>query len=107
MKKLFATLIIALGMLTSQAWALNLDEAKSGGMVGETPSGYLEAVGNQSDAVKNLVKNINGKRKAQYKSIAQKNGASLQAVEALAGEKAMKAAGKGHFIKVNGKWVKK
>ena len=107
MKKLFATLVIVLGMLTSQAWALNLNEAKSGGMVGETPSGYLEPVGSQGDAVKNLVKNINSKRKAQYKSIAQKNGAALEAVEALAGEKAMKAASKGHFIKVNGKWVKK
>ena len=107
MKKLFATLVIALGMVTSQAWALNLDEAKSGGMVGETPSGYLAPVGNQGDAVKKLVKDINAKRKAQYKSIAQKNGAALEAVEALAGEKAMKAASKGHFIKVNGKWVKK
>ena len=91
----------------SQAWALNLDQAKAGGMVGETPSGYLEVVGSQGDAVAKLVKDINGKRRAQYKSIAQKNGASLKAVEALAGEKAMKAAGKGQFIKVNGKWVKK
>lgn len=107
MKTLVKLFVLIIGMSISTAWALNLGEAKSGGMVGETPSGYLEAVGNQNDAVKNLVKSVNGKRKEQYKKIAQQNGAKLKDVEVLAGQKAINATEKGNFVKIDGKWVKK
>ena len=107
MKNLLITIFTALTLLASSSWALDLNSAKSSGLVGETSGGYLEAVKTPNDETKKLVKSINKKRKAEYKKIAQENGTSLQAVEEMAGKKTMSMTNKGNFIKKNGKWVRK
>ncbi len=107
MKKLLIILFTGTLLLFNSAWALDLGEAKNKGLVGETPSGYLESVKTPDDATKQLIKDVNGRRNAQYKKISKSNGTSVKAVESVAGEKAMSLTKKGHFIKVNGKWVKK
>ncbi|MCF6435867.1 MULTISPECIES: YdbL family protein [Pseudoalteromonas] len=95
----------ALSMAFS-AWALSLDSAKNQGLVGETASGYLAAVSSNAQ-VQALIDDVNAKRKAKYQQLAKKNGISLSQVEALAGKKAIEKTAKGHYVKVNGSWVKK
>ena len=104
-QKALSTLALSL-LMTLPAFALDLGEAKSAGLVGETTSGYLAAV-KPSGEVDKLVASINGKRKAHYQQIANKNGISLQAVEVRAGKKAMEKTPAGEYINTGGGWKKK
>ena len=98
--------VLLLSMLLSlPALALDLGDAKSQGLVGETAEGYLGAV-KSSPEVDALVENINSKRKAQYQKIADKNKISLQAVEARAGQKAMSKTPAGQFVNPGSGWQK-
>lgn len=99
------TLISAVCMSFS-VWAMSLDEAKSQGLVGENSSGYLGLVV-QNTAAKAVVDDVNEKRKAQYLKLAKKNNLSLAQVEALAAAKTIEKTQRGHYIEVNGNWVKK
>ncbi|WP_372760169.1 YdbL family protein [Pseudoalteromonas sp.] len=99
------TLISALCMSFS-VWAISLDDAKSQGLVGEDSSGYLGLVVQNAEA-KAVVDEVNAKRKAQYLKLAQKNNLSLAQVEALAAAKTIEKTQAGHYIEVNGSWVKK
>ena len=86
-----------------------LNEAKQQGLLGERPDGYLGLVkpSSNKDTVK-LMKEINRKRRAVYKKIAEKDGASLSTVEVLAGKKAIKKTSSGNFImKPDGTWTPK
>jgi uncharacterized protein YdbL (DUF1318 family) len=103
---LLTTLFSILFLSSTAAHALSLDEAKGTGVVGETPSGYLEVVQQSPDASV-LVKEVNSKRREQYEGIAQKNSTPLKAVEELAGRKAIEKTAKGNYVKIDGKWVKK
>lgn len=107
MKKTLLTLFSCGLLFIQTAWALDLTQAKNGGLVGETPSGYLAPVKSPDGSVKNLIKDVNNKRKAHYEKIAKQNGTSVDAVEALAGKKAMDLTAPGNYVKINGKWVKK
>ncbi|MCK8135066.1 YdbL family protein [Pseudoalteromonas sp. 2CM28B] len=99
------TLISAVCMSFS-VWAMSLDEAKSQGLVGENSSGYLGLVVQNTEA-KAVVDDVNEKRKAQYLKLAKKNNLSLAQVEALAAAKTIEKTQAGHFVEVNGEWVKK
>ncbi|MAT91759.1 MAG: hypothetical protein CME59_04100 [Halioglobus sp.] len=102
-----ATRVLALlALLALPAWALDLDTAKSRGLVGETSSGYLAAV-KPSAEVDALVADINAQRKAHYRKIAVDNGISLQAVEARAGLKAIEKTPAGEFVNTGAGWQKK
>lgn len=89
-----------------QASALNLQQAKDAGNVGETTSGYLEARVTTTE-VTNLVTQVNQKRKQLYQKMASKNQVSLSEIEKLAGKKAIKKTRKGHYIKQGNQWIKK
>jgi uncharacterized protein YdbL (DUF1318 family) len=93
-------------LIALPVFALDLGQAKSGGLVGETNTGYLAAV-KPSAEVDALVASINSQRKAQYQKIATKNDISLGAVEARAGLKAMEKTPAGEFIDVGTGWQKK
>lgn len=103
--QILATLVLAL-LFALPALALDLGEAKSKGLVGETANGYLGAVKSSSD-VDALVKGINDKRKAHYEKIAKKNGISLEAVEVRAGQKAIGKTPAGQYINSGSGWEKK
>ena len=93
--------------LSSSVWASDLQSAKSKGLVGETPSGYLAAVKNTAEA-RAVVAKVNSARKSHYQSIASRNGTSLQVVEVLAGKKAIAKAASGHYVKsASGSWIRK
>lgn len=105
LKTALGTLAITMLMI-APVYALDLGEAKSKGLVGETASGYLGAVKSSKD-VNALISDINGKRKAHYAKIAKKNSISLEAVEARAGQKAMSKTASGNYIDSGSGWKKK
>lgn len=100
-------LVVGIMLLAGPGLAIDLQSAKDQGLVGETPSGYLEAVGAPIPEIVKLVRTINEKRRARYLEIATKNGTELAVVEKLAGKKAIEKTRPGNYIKVNGKWRKK
>lgn len=108
----FSALILAF-CLALPAMAMSLDEAKnalesakSQGLVGETPTGYLAAVSSDQKA-QEIVGAINDARREAYKKIAEKHGIAVTKVETVAGQKAVEKTPSGQYIQVNDSWVKK
>lgn len=103
-----ALLIISLPLMAmnlSQAMS-NLGQAKSQGLVGERPDGYLGVVASSGDA-EEIVKLINEARLSQYQKLAKENNIALSDVQAMAGQKAIEKTQSGQYIQVNQKWTKK
>jgi uncharacterized protein YdbL (DUF1318 family) len=107
MKTFIALIVTSLLFASQTAFAIDLQTAKSKGLVGETPSGYLEAVKPPSADVKALIDDINAQRKQKFRDIAARNNTSLEAVEQLAGKKAIEKSTPGSYIKIGGGWQKK
>ncbi|PKG97223.1 YdbL family protein [Paraglaciecola sp. MB-3u-78] len=103
---IFKSIIIVSFLFSSVVFAIDLDEAKQKGLVGEKDNGYLGVVVAQKDA-QDLIDDINAKRKAVYIELAAKNGITLQQVEKLAAQKAYDKTNSGHYLWVAGKWTKK
>lgn len=103
-----ASLFLSL-LFASTAFAISLDEAKAKGLVGEKLNGYLAPVSASADAdVIALVNDINSKRKNEYSKIAKQNGTSIEAVEKLAGGKAISITPAGQYVQsASGEWIKK
>jgi uncharacterized protein len=90
------------------AFGLSLEEAKKDGLVGETPSGYLEPVQQRDGDVGKLVQEINSKRRDAYRRIAERNGTELSAVEQIGGKEAIEKAARGVYVKLpSGEWKRK
>jgi len=107
MKNILIIFSACLLLFAQNAYSIDLQTAKKQGLVGETPSGYLEAVSSANAETNALIKNINTKRKQKYHEIAARNKTTLQAVESLAGKKAMQKSKAGSYIKQGGSWHKK
>jgi len=106
MKSFVSVSFFALLLLSSSALALSLSQAKSQGLVGETPSGYIEARSGGSE-VSALVQSINAQRRQEYLAIAARDGIPLGTVERLAGEKLINRVGSGEYYKANGSWQRR
>lgn len=104
-RRTLATLALSC-TLAAPVFALELDQAKSQGLVGETNMGYIAAV-KPSAEVDELVISINSQRKVHYQEIADKNNISLQAVEARAGLKAIEKTTPGGFVNTGDGWIQK
>lgn len=99
---LFMSLFIAGASLVSPALALTLDEARAQGLVGERPDGLVGAVStNASSEVRTLVSQINAARLDSYRALARQDGAPLQAVQAIAGEKLLQIARQNRWYTMN------
>jgi|WetSurMetagenome_2_1015567.scaffolds.fasta_scaffold717295_2 uncharacterized protein len=90
-------------LMALPAFALDLGEAKSSGLVGETNTGYIAAI-KPSAEVNALVADINKQRQVYYQKIANENGISLQAVEVRAGLKAIEKTPAGEYINAGTGW---
>jgi uncharacterized protein YdbL (DUF1318 family) len=102
-------LLLLLLLATGQARADALDDAKAAGIVGEQANGYLAVVEPPgSAAARSLVQEINDRRRARYAAIAERNGVELEAVELLAGQKAIEKTPPGQFVRLSdGAWRRK
>ena len=114
MKRLIqmCALVMAFG-ISASVLAMGLDEAKQKldsvkqqGLVGETPTGYLEVVRAEGQA-KEVVEAINSARRDEYKRIAEKHNIPVTQVETVAGKKAIEKTPSGQYVQMGGKWVKK
>lgn len=106
-KYLLTGLMLVLMTISLPSMAMELQEAKSKGLVGEKVDGYLGVVKASPD-VSRLVAEINDARKKYYKEIAERNKISLEAVEKLAGEKAIDKTLSGQYVQTtSGQWQKK
>lgn len=105
-------LVLAFG-ISASVLAMGLDEAKQKldsvkqqGLVGETPTGYLDVVRAEGQA-KEVVEAINSARRDEYKRIAEKHNIPVTQVETVAGKKAIEKTPAGQYVEMGGKWVKK
>lgn len=73
----------AILMVSVQAWALDLETARTHNAITEQPDGFIKA--NKPEA-ESLAKEINAKRKAAYEEIAKQNKIDVK----LVGEQAAK-----------------
>jgi uncharacterized protein YdbL (DUF1318 family) len=89
------------------AFAMSVEEAKTKGLVGEKANGYLGVVNPGSQEAQLLTNEVNKKRRQAYEDIAARNRTHLDAVEALAGEKAIQNTKPGHFVEGPGGWTRK
>lgn len=106
---LLTAVLLAVGAAAAPAVAQSLDQAKAAGQIGEQPDGYVGVVGaSVPAAVRQMIDDINLKRREEYRSIATKNGTNLQAVEALSGKKLVERAPAGQYVRLpDGRWVRK
>ncbi len=100
---------VLLGCLISSdpLFALSLEETKAKGLVGEKRNGYLGLVDPTNREARELVADINEKRRQAYQDIARRDGTALSVVESLAGEKAIEKTQPGHYIEGPNGWIKK
>ena len=91
------------------AWAIDIHSAKDQGLVGEANTGYLAAVIDAKGAeIKAFIAEINQKRKAQFKSTAEKTGATLEQVRLRFNELAVERTQSGHYYQDQaGNWKRK
>ena len=91
------------------AWAASLDEAKSAGLVGERPDGFVAAVQpSPPPDIAALVQQVNSGRRAAYADIAAREGVPVEQVGALAAEKIRAQAAPGaYFMTPGGSWTRK
>ena len=101
-------LLISL-LTVSIAVASALTQPKADGLIGEQADGYLGLVQQDVPAdIRQLVNDINAKRKAGYQKIALEQGASLSDVEKVGAIKAFEKTLKGNYVRdANGVWRKK
>ncbi|MCU5775617.1 YdbL family protein [Erwiniaceae bacterium BAC15a-03b] len=100
--------LMLLGVLISpSAWALSLDEARQQGRVGETLSGYIAPIKQDSETLA-LVARINQGRAEHYQQLASRNNLTTAEVARIAGEKLVQRAAAGEYVRgINGQWLKK
>jgi uncharacterized protein len=97
--------IVVLLCGAAAAHAIDLNEAKRSGLVGETTEGYVDVVNPAAPAeVRALVDDVNARRRAEYERIARENGISLEEVEVLAALKAIERTQPGGWVRVEGVW---
>jgi uncharacterized protein YdbL (DUF1318 family) len=98
-----------LWIVTREALAEDLAEAKRNGFLGERIDGYLGVVSAETPAsVRAMADEINAKRRAEYADIAKRQGVSVEAVGQLAGQKLMNRAAAGEWVLgTDGEWRRK
>ena len=100
--------VTAMAMLRP-ALAAPLDRPREQGLVGERFDGFAVVRDpNASASVRNLVKDINAKRRAYYESVAKQQNATLTAVGKIYANEIFDNAPPGYwFLTDTGKWLQK
>jgi len=103
--------VLLIGMMTAAVAVADspLTQPKADGLIGEQVNGYIGLVAEDVPAnVRQLVKEVNARRKAGYQEIATKQGASLEDVERVGGNTAIEKTLPGNYVRdANGVWRKK
>jgi len=107
MKKILSAILLIFAM--QSAWAIDLHDAKTQGLVGEGNNGYLAAVQQPaSPEVKALISSVNSKRKAKFEKTARNTGTTVLQVSNRFYELAVQKTAPGHYYQdKSGAWKKK
>jgi uncharacterized protein YdbL (DUF1318 family) len=105
MKKRFFGIVLVLSVLMAlPAFALDLHQARSAGIVGEKTDGYIAALKNTPEA-NALVRDVNEKRRQEYTRISQENKQPVETVARLAAEHIINGLESGQsYQDVDGRW---
>jgi uncharacterized protein YdbL (DUF1318 family) len=108
MKRTLIAAIFAIGVLISaQAFAMDLAQARTQGIVGETSDGYVAAVTASPDAGV-VVSEVNARRRAEYEKISKENGQPVSVVGKVAAERIINGLPSGSYCKApDGSWKRK
>ncbi len=100
---------LVLALASPSAFAIDIDEAKAQGLVGESMTGYLAAVKLPASAeVQALIDDVNAKRKAAFERTAARTNTTLIQVSHRFYELAVERTEPGHFYQdASGRWVRK
>ncbi|MCP5361751.1 MAG: YdbL family protein [Hyphomicrobiales bacterium] len=87
--------------------AIDLQSARTEGLVGELPTGYVKALGGGAE-ISALVSEINDKRKQEYERISRENGQPVDIVAKLAAEQIIAKLPSGaKYQDTSGNWQKR
>lgn len=86
LSKFILSAVVILG-ITQTTFAIDLDTARSKGLVKEQDDGLLGTTDKSDDQAKALIKDVNAKRESFYQDIAKKTGAPIDKVKADAAKK--------------------
>lgn len=90
------------------AVAIDLQSARSTGLVGETLSGYVAPVTSPSGEVSKLVADVNAARRAEYIKLAKRNNVRVEEVAALTAQRIINSLpGGAYFQASSGGWRRK
>ena len=89
-------IVLFLLLFAAPASALDLTEARSRGLVGETPQGYIAPIKTPTPEVTALVNQI-----------AARTGSTLPQVETVIGQQIYKQVPNGTYLMVGGRWQQK
>jgi uncharacterized protein YdbL (DUF1318 family) len=105
-----AAAFLCLTLTASIAHADALDDARTKGLLGERPDGYVDVVnpGASADII-SLKEQINAQRRKIYQQLAGEKGVPVEEVGALAAEKtiAQKLKPGMYYMNSSGQWVQK
>ena len=104
---LFGALLTAVLFIGGTAYALDLGQARSSGLVGEKTDGYTAVVSGSAEASA-LVAEVNARRKAEYEKISKQNNQPVSVVAKLAAEQIINGLPAGSYYQgADGSWKKK
>ncbi|GAA3718245.1 YdbL family protein [Oceanisphaera sediminis] len=99
--------VILVASLSWSVWALDLQQAKQQGLIGEQLNGLVGVV-RGSGEVNVIANDINRKRLENYQEIARRTGTSLTVVQSRAGQLNIERTAGGHYIQLaDGSWRRK
>lgn len=108
MKKFWtiALFTAALSFATA-AFALDLSEARSRGLIGEKLDGFVEVI-KQSAEAQALADQVNTRRLTEYQRISKDNGQPVSVVSKVAAENIINNLPAGSYYRLpNGEWARK
>lgn len=98
---------LCLALVSLPALALDLPQARTQGLVGELPTGYVGMV-KSGAGVQTLIAEVNARRKQEYQRISKENGEAVDVVAKLAAVQVIQKLPAGSLYQSpDGKWVAK
>ena len=95
MNKVFLATAAIIALTAISANALDLQEARTKGILHENPNGYVSVIKSSGDASA-LAAQVNAQRKAEYERISKQNGQPVDVVAKIAAEEIAKKVSSGN-----------
>ncbi|RUO36291.1 DUF1318 domain-containing protein [Aliidiomarina sanyensis] len=92
--------------ITMQDASHLIREYKERGLLGETQTGYVGVVRDEEHAVE-VARLVNEVRREEFVRLAAEHNVSVMEIEAMAGQRSIHNTRSGHFIQIDGEWVRK